>query len=67
VPSDLVRKKPLRNNLQVLNLFEKVTQENEDEHDNVHMEKNPLGKRNASSPVREKTSTVDSPQTTAKM
>lgn len=66
-PSDLVRK-PLRSNLQILNLFEKVIQQNEIERDNVQVKNNPPTKRDASSPIREeKTSAVDSPQTAVKM
>lgn len=66
-PSDLVRK-PLRSKLQILNLFEKVIQQNEIERDNVQVKNNPPTKRDASSPIREeKTSAVDSPQTAVKM
>lgn len=63
-PSNLVRQ-PLRSNMQILNLFEKVAEESEIQRDNVE---NKSKKRDASSPVREKkTSVVDSPQTAAKM
>lgn len=66
VPSDLVRK-PFRSNLQILNLFEKVTQDDKVECDIVQEKTNPPKKRDASSPVREKETSVDSAQTATKM
>ncbi|KAG5334538.1 RA54B protein, partial [Acromyrmex charruanus] len=66
-PNDLV-KKSIRNNSQVLHLFENVTQKDEIECDNVDLENNSSRKRNANSPICEKKiSIIDSPQTTTKI
>ncbi|KAG5321884.1 RA54B protein, partial [Pseudoatta argentina] len=66
-PNDLV-KKSIRNNSQVLHLFENVTQKDEIECDNVDLENNSSKKRNANSPICEKKiSITDSPQTTTKI
>lgn len=66
-PCSLVRE-PFRSNLQILNLFEKVIRENEVERDNVQVRTVSPRKQNASSPMREKqTSIVASPQTATKM
>ncbi|XP_071561970.1 DNA repair and recombination protein RAD54B isoform X1 [Temnothorax nylanderi] len=61
-------RKPLRSNLQILNFFEKVTQENEVGHDSVQVENNSPSKRDSSSPIRErKTLVTDSSETSAKI
>ncbi|KAG5325996.1 RA54B protein, partial [Acromyrmex heyeri] len=66
-PNDLV-KKSIRNNSQVLHLFENVTQKDEIECDNVDLENNSSRKRNANSPICEKKMSItDSPQTTTKI
>ncbi|KYQ58212.1 DNA repair and recombination protein RAD54B [Trachymyrmex zeteki] len=66
-PSDLV-KKSVRNNSQVLLLFENVTQKDEIRCDNVDVENNSPRKRNTNSPICEKKmSIIDSPQTAAKI
>ncbi|KAG5312115.1 RA54B protein, partial [Acromyrmex insinuator] len=63
-PNDLV-KKSIRNNSQILHLFENITQKDEIECDNVNLENNSPRKRNANSPICEKKmSIIDSPQTT---
>ncbi|KYN17695.1 DNA repair and recombination protein RAD54B [Trachymyrmex cornetzi] len=69
-PSDLV-KKPVRNNSQVLHLFENLetlTQKDEIGCDNVDVENNSPRKQNANSPICEKKMSItDSPQATAKI
>ncbi|CAL1677013.1 unnamed protein product [Lasius platythorax] len=66
-PSDSV-KKPLRSNAQLVNIFKKANPENEVIPDNIDVENNSPKKRDASSSVYEKnTSIIDLPQTESKI
>ncbi|XP_011163538.1 DNA repair and recombination protein RAD54B [Solenopsis invicta] len=68
LPNDLVEK-PFRSNSQILNFFEKVTQESEVDCDDGQVDDpdDPSKKQEANSPICKRKLVVDSPQTTAKI